>query len=134
MKPRTKKLARFRAIMVSVVISTISGVTPQSFTKVHHATLINLSEPHWLSCVCVCEVLYRTEALPLNMMAIILTIVHAAHEPDTIEVTKTKLVAWRNGIYAIVPSIIINVKVARDEFRFECIDHLWANVKVREDG
>lgn len=71
---------------------------------------------------------------PLNLLVETLASVHAAHDPEKGERTNHHVVGWRNRIYGIVPSILLNMKNSADRFDLVCIDYFWANVKVREGG
>ena len=132
MKPKRKELARFRAITASIVISVISRFAPHSFNDVQHATLMDLSEHHWL--LSVCKALDRSRNLPISLVIKLIASVHAAYDLEDIDTTKTNLVAWRTGIYGIFPSILLTMQVSQTDLGFVCIDRFWANVKVREDG
>ena len=132
MKPKRKELARFRAITASIVISVITRFTPHTFNKVQHATLMDLSEQYWLQSTC--KTLDSREDLPVNSVVRLLASVHAAHDFEHTNETRSKLVAWRNGIYGIFPSLLLTMQVSPVDLEFICIDGFWANVKVREDG
>ena len=73
-------------------------------------------------------------SIPLNLLVETLASVHAAHDPKKGERTNHHVVRWRNGIYSIVPSILLNIKNSAHRFDLVCIDYFWANIKVREDG
>ena len=66
-----------------------------------------------------------------------LAIVHAAYDPPgshkDIPDVDEKILAWRNGIYGVVPALLLNMSVLKEELPLVCIDYFWANVKVLED-
>ena len=139
-KAKYKELARFRAITASIVISIVSRFAPTSFKLVHHATVLDLSSPFWLSMMC--NVIDKAEGssswIPLCEAVVTLAIVHAAYDPPGFrkglpDVDKN-IIAWRNGIYGVVPALLLNMSVLKEELPLVCIDYFWANVKVLEDG
>ncbi|KAI4232180.1 MAG: hypothetical protein L6R40_007495 [Gallowayella cf. fulva] len=140
MRPERKELGRYRALVASIVISIISRFAPKDFENMHHATTMDLSDSHWLSSICT--VLDRNEAFNISTVVTLLAEIHAAHNHDRIEASKEhgiesskrNVVAWRNGIYSVLPSFLLNMTIAADGFHFVCLDHFWANVKVGEDG
>ena len=138
-KAQYKELARFRAITASIVISIVSRFAPTSFKQVHHATQLELNSPEWLSTMC--NVIDRAEGLSsikLCQAIVTLAIVHAAYDlpglrRDTLDINQD-IIAWRNGIYGVVPALLLNMSVLKEELPLVCIDYFWANVKVSEDG
>ena len=139
-KAKYKELARFRAITASIVISIVSRFAPTSFKLVHHATVLDLSSQFWLSMMR--NVIDRAEGSSSSIMlceaVVTLAIVHAAYDPPAFrkglpDVDK-KIIAWRNGIYGVVPALLLNMSVLKEELPLVCIDYFWANVKVLEDG
>ena len=135
-----KELARFRAITASIVISIVSRFAPTSFKQVHHATMLDLNSSFWLSMMC--NVIDRAEGPSSSIMlceaVVTLAIVHAAYDPpgfhNDIHNIDRNIIAWRNGIYGVVPALLLNMSVLKEELPLVCIDYFWANVKVLEDG
>ncbi|KAL8995033.1 MAG: hypothetical protein Q9169_005159 [Polycauliona sp. 2 TL-2023] len=134
MKPKRQELGRFRAITAAVAISIISRFAPETFKTAHHATALDLSLPDWLSSVCT--ILDQEKSLPISMVVTLLASVHAAHDLDGIDALArtNNIIAWRNGIYSVVPSLLLDMEISKSCFHFVCLDVFWANVKVREDG
>ena len=136
MKPNKKELARFRAITASIIIAIVSRFAPISFRNAHHTTMLDISSPDWLDIMC--KLIDNGGSvgfsIPLNPLVEALASVYTAHDPEKGERTNPRVIAWRNGIYGIVPSVLLNMKVSADRFDLVCIDYFWANVKVREDG
>lgn len=139
-KAQYKELARFRAITASILISIVSRFAPTSFNKVHHATMLDLSSPFWLSMMC--NVIDRAEGSSSSILlceaVVALAIVHAAYDPpgfhkDIHNIDKD-IIAWRNGIYGVAPALLLNMSVLKEELPLVCIDYFWANVTVPEDG
>ena len=136
MQPNETKLGRFRAITASVAISIISRFAPGTFKTAHHATLLNLSQPGWLSSVC--SVLDLDDSFRVPTVVALLASVHVgvyvAHRRESIPAAGTDVIAWRNGIYSVIPSLLLDMKLSPETFEFVCLDHFWANVKARENG
>lgn len=145
MKPKAsyKELARFRAITASIVISIVSRFAPTSFKLVHHAIELDLSQTDWLSMMC--NFIDRAEgssssisSIKLCEAVLALAIVHAGYVHGGVHLGiqdfNNYIIAWRNGIYGVVPALLLNMSVLKEELPLVCIDYFWANVKVREDG
>ena len=136
-KAKHKELARFRAITASIVISIVSRLAPTSFKTVHHATILDISDSHWLSMMCNIMDGVGDSTIKLHEAVVTLAIVHAAYYPPVdkdIKDLNHNIVAWRNGIYGIVPALLLNMSVLKEVLPFVCIDYFWANVSVLEDG
>ena len=138
-EPRNLGLARFRAISACVVISIISRFAPSSFHCVHHATTMDLSMPHWLENVAgkLDAKLSGDGRFHTSSIVSLLALVHAGDDAEDFQEmhsTNRSNVAFRKGIYGIIPSFLLNMEISRDGFEYVCIDYFWANVKVPEHG
>ena len=136
MQPDETKLGRFRALNASVAISITSRFTPGSFKTTHHATMLNLSQQEWLSTVC--SVIDLDDAFPIPTVVALLASVHtsfyAAERRNSIPAASTDIIAWRNGIYSVIPSLLLDIKLTPNHFESVCLDYFWANVKANENG
>ncbi|KAL8949163.1 MAG: hypothetical protein Q9222_004712 [Ikaeria aurantiellina] len=130
------ELARFRAITASIVVSIASRLAPFSFKTVSHATVMELDDEGWVSNICTIldNEMSTGTRLHMGIAIVILATVHAAHQPDDLEKANSEIVGWRNGIYGIVPDLLLAMAINTPKMHLECIDYFWANVKVREDG
>ncbi|KAL8708587.1 MAG: hypothetical protein Q9220_006523 [cf. Caloplaca sp. 1 TL-2023] len=130
------ELARFRTITATIAISIASRLAPDSFKNVSHATVMELDDESWVSNICkvLDNHMGTGSQLQLQLAIVILASVHAAHEPIDIEKVNTKIVGWRNGIYGIVPDLLLTMAMDSPSMHLVCIDYFWANVRVREDG
>ncbi|KAL8757670.1 MAG: hypothetical protein Q9199_002051 [Rusavskia elegans] len=135
-KPGRPELARFRAVTAAIAISIASRLAPSSFKNVSHATVMELDDEHWVSelCTLLDNHMDSGSGLPLRFAIFILAAVHAAHEPIDSEKTNGKIIGWRNGVYGIVPDLLLGMAIYSPRMHLVCIDYFWANVKVREDG
>ena len=138
-KAECKELARFRAITASIIISIVSRFAPTSFKHVHHATILDISTSDWLSMMCkaVDRAGSSNPSIKLYEAVVALAIVHAAYEPPLnkdIQDFHSSIVAWRNGIFGVVPALLVDMNVLEEELPLVCIDYFWANVSVLEDG
>ncbi|KAL8947034.1 MAG: hypothetical protein Q9222_006640 [Ikaeria aurantiellina] len=127
------RLARFRAITACVAISIISLFAPETFKEVYHATKLCLNMPGWLSRVC--SVLDLDDAFSLPTVVMLLAQVHIGISAGgEYPAASTEAIAWRKGIYSVIPSMLLDMKLSSKEFQFVCLDRFWANVKTEEDG
>lgn len=129
--PHKKELGRFRAIVASVAISIISRFASKTFKDARHATTLDISWPEDLSSIC--KVLDQ-DKIATHQVVKLLASIHAARDFDEFDKMTTNLVAWRNGIYGVIPSLLFDMKPSPNGFEFVCLDQFWANVKVRENG
>lgn len=135
MRPDETKLARFRAVTASVAISIISRFAPGTFKTAHHATQMMLSSYYWLSNVC--SVLDPDDTFPITTVVTLLANIHSgSHSLPTEKIPSAaaEMIAWRKGMYSVIPSLLFDMKLSPDKFEFVCLDHFWANVKASEDG
>lgn len=133
MQPDAKKLGRFRAITASVAISIISRFASETFETVHHATRLNLSLPGPLTLLC--RVLDQDDFFPMATVVALLASVHAGiHTPEEMPAASTEIIAWRQGIYSVVPSLLLDMKVSRESPQPVCFDRFWANVNTEYNG
>ena len=129
------ELARFRAITAAIAISIAGRLAPFNFKNVFHSTVMELDDGFRLTEVCTVldNHMDTGSRLPMGTAIAILAAVHAAHE-DGFERHKDRIIGWRNGIYGIVPDLLLKMTIDSPRIHLVCIDYFWANVKVREDG
>ena len=141
----SKELGRLRATNASVVISIISRFAPDTFASTRHATDLDLFDQGWLSEMC--EFLDRVKNPSLPEVVYMLAGIHVGPLERTAEklglgfeklssrgYKGSKTVAWRDGIYSVVPSFLLQQDLRADNIRFVCLDQFWANVRTRDDG
>lgn len=128
-------LAHFRVLSAAIVISITARLADGTFEAVSHSTQLELSnEDVWLEPMCkVLDGAYGS-GLGLHKAVSVLAAVHAAHQPELIKNCDSRVLAWRRGVYAVVPSILLNMTPTQEAIGFRCLDRFWANVTVREDG
>ena len=141
----SKELGRLRATNASVVISIISRFAPDTFASTRHATDLDLFDQEWLSEMC--EFLDRVKNPSLPEVVYMLAGMHVGPlertaEPIGVSFEKlssrgyknSKIVAWRDGMYSVLPSFLLQQDLRPDRIRFVCLDQFWANVITRDDG
>lgn len=50
------------------------------------------------------------------------------------EIRTSDRIAWRRGIFSVVPSFLFHMDLSPENVQFICSDQFWANVKTKEDG
>jgi len=127
-------LALFRVISAAIVLAMASRLTEATFESVQHSITLELGNEGWL--IPMCNVLDGaiSSALGLHHVVSVLAAVHTGYDPDLIQSCSSKIIAWRRGIFAVVPSILLSMKPTQEAIGFQCLDQYWANVAVREDG
>lgn len=127
-----KPVEHFRVITAALVISITSRIAPHGFNEVHHSTLLDLETPTWLSKACPC--IDRNGTLGYHWAIAIVAAVHAAYSPFYIENTTEELVAFRQGIFAVLPSLLLDMRPSADAPQLRCTNDFWANLQSRPDG
>ena len=131
-----KFLALFRVLTASIIISVWGRLAGNDFESIRHATTLSLNDPMWLENTC--EILNKNLLSGLNVYDVAhgVAVVHAAANPETRnDFNQTnKVIGWRNGTYAVIPAIILEMAPTRDALGFRCVDYYWANSMVHSDG
>jgi hypothetical protein len=129
-----EELVHFRVVTASVAISIASRLAPKDFATVRHSAQLDLCFPLWLKQVCKVIDQAQGGTVELHKAIGVLAAVHVGLNPGSIEASDKNNIAWREGIYAIVPSLLLTMDLNEDVLQLQCIDRFWANVKVRRDG
>lgn len=129
-----EEVAHFRVITASIAMSVASRFAPKGFANIRHSSKLDLCFDFWLKQVC--KVIDQTQGgtVELHKVIGVLAAVHAGQSPVSIEHSNNSIIAWRQGIYAIAPSLLLSMDPDEDTVQLQCIDRFWANVKVRQDG
>lgn len=132
-----EELSMFRAITAAIVVSVVSRLAPKDFKTMRHCTLLELSWDRWLieNCAVVNKALShrrRRKGLVLKKVASLIAVVHAG-APD-LEKPNSELVGWRHGIYAVLPSVLVEMDPSRDAVGMQCLDVFLGNVRVHANG
>ena len=131
-----EQLARFRAVTAMIIISIAGRLAPETFAAVRHATVLDLSLDTWIAHLSKIINDAFSSSLSLSAAVRILAAVHTGHGPGSSpeEEDHDLLVGWRQGVFAIMPSLVMHMNMNQKAFGLECIEMFWANVKVREAG
>lgn len=133
-KTTTKSLIHFRAMTASIVIAMAGRLALHSFDKCHHLTKINLTGDDWLKSMCR-ELDQLNSSITMRQGALILAAVHAGAEPTAAFKTDSQsVIGWRQGIYAVIPSLLAEMAPTRDAVGLMCVDEFWGNAFVYDDG
>ena len=124
----------FRAITAAIVISIVSRLAPDGFKETQHAISLTLTHSGWLDEMCKPLDQAFVSGLKYNQIVSVLAIIHSARDPEKAFETNKSIVAWRSGIYSVVPSLLLSMNASPSAVTPQCTDVYWANVKVREDG
>ena len=142
----SKELGRFRATNASIVIAIISRFAPSTFASTRHATDLDLYDKFWLSDMC--EFLDQVKKPSYGEIVYALAQIHIGPALEGVDenmgLSFTKLssrankrqnaIAWREGMYSVVPSLLLRQDLSPENIELVCLDHFWANVRTRQDG
>lgn len=132
-----ESLAMFRAITAAIAISFASRLTPRNFKTTRHCASLELDNGVWLEHICEVadKVMSDIEPEPLQFEQAIFAVatIHTAADPECIRKADYQLIGWRNGIYAIVPPLLVDMAPVSEAVGIQCLDNFLANVMVNSD-
>ena len=126
--PERRELARFRGVTVAIMIAIAGRLAPRTFTTTRHCIALNLYDDLWLSETCrfFDRSVAPTAGMEFGLAVILLAKIHCAQEPENMKSLGARSggnrVAWRNGIYGIVPSLLFDMSANKAECELVCID------------
>ena len=131
-----RDLVIFRVITTSIALAMASRLTGNDFRTVQHSICIDLAGGSWPDTICPKLDESYSGRLDLNGAVFILAAVHAGCPDQLAEHRDVKddLVGWRNGIYAVIPSVILEMAVVPQAIGLRCYEGFWANTAVRSTG
>ena len=124
----------FRAVTTAIVISGLSRYGAHGFKESQHAISLDLKFSFWLDSMCKALDQALGSGLQYHQVISALAVIHSAQEEEHVLEKDHRTVAWRSGVYSVVPSLLLSMNASPDAVAPQCIDRYWANVKVREDG
>jgi hypothetical protein len=131
-----RDLVIFRVITASIAISIAARLAENNFKVTQHSICLDLVGGSWLETICSLLDESFSARLSLNDAVFVLAAVHAGCSDALAEHqdVKDELVGWRNGVYAIVPSVILEMGVIPQAIGLRCYEGFWANAIVRKTG
>jgi hypothetical protein len=117
-----EELTRFRVITACVAISIASWFAPKGFASTRHSTKQGLCFPTWLRQVCRVIGQAPGGTIELHKAIGVLVAVHAGGDLVSIEASDKRIIAWRRGIYTVVPSLLLTIDLGEDVPGLQCID------------
>ena len=124
----------FRAVTAAIAISIASRFGAATFKESQHAVSLSLTSSGWLNCMCKTLDRALVSGLKYNKIVAALAVIHSAQDPEEALEANHSVVAWRCGIYSVVPSLLLSMRASPDAIAPRCIDSYWGNVNVRENG
>lgn len=124
----------FRAVTAAIVISIASRFGAPNFRESQHAISLSLTNSGWLDCMCKALDRALASGLKYNEIVAALAVIHSAQDPEEALQAKSSVVAWRCGIYSVVPSLLLSMRASPEAIAPKCIDTYWANVIAQENG
>ncbi|KAL1613946.1 hypothetical protein SLS54_010156 [Diplodia seriata] len=129
-----------RVITASVILSVADRLAPDSFDTCRHSCKFSLADPDWLDQMAplVDRILASHNSVRLQQAVAVLAVVHSAapHEnfDDKYTMDYARLIGWREGTYAVVPSLLLQWAPVKESLGLHCMDKFWANAVVYSDG
>ena len=123
----------FRAVTAGIAISIASQFAAEGLGKGQHAISLDLTMLGWLEWTCGTLDQALVSGLKYSQVVSALAVIHSAQVPESAFQLRDAVVAWRFGIYSVVPSLLLSMKASPEAVAPKCIDSYWANVKVQGD-
>jgi hypothetical protein len=134
----TKEVANFRVLTASILFAVSSLLGGKDFSKLQHVTSIDMSFSAfgWISVAL--ELLDKglIDSLPLGRAIDIVAGVHAGAIP--VRTSQSDIenysIGYRNGIYAVLPSLLFAMKPVQEALGLRCVDQFYGTIPVHPDG
>lgn len=124
----------FRVVSAAIVISVVGLLDREGFEKSQHSISLELTSSEWLKWMCKLLDPALSSGMEYNKAVSAFAAVHCAQDPEEVWNRTDRAIAWRNGIYAVMPSLLQSIRPSRDAVALRCVDSYWANVRTRKDG
>jgi hypothetical protein len=136
-QPLPNALARFRGITTSILLSIACMLGGKDFDTLQHATLLDLVKPGQIAKMCEhLDNALSSTGIPMWKAAIIVATFHSASNPSFLKEfpPEKHYIGARNGIYAVLPAVLLEMAPNRDALGFRCVDKFYCNLPVHPDG
>jgi hypothetical protein len=130
------EISRYRAITACIVIAITSCLAADSFPTVLHQTVLQLMESSWIDAMCHTVDRLASGQISLNSAVIQLAALHAGRDPSSHEeeTSINPTIGYRNGIFSILPTLLLKMEPTAASLGFSCGDRFFANLALLEDG
>jgi len=98
---------------------------------------MDLSSSSWLEGPCEAINLGFSSSLSMDKAVALLATIHIGHKLEESPLEKPKnnqVIGCQNGIYCILPSLLLEMKPSAASLTLACKDVFYANVRVHHDG
>jgi hypothetical protein len=133
LKTSSNSIMLFRAATASIIIAMAAKLSGDTFKDCQHLTRLRLTTDDWIKPMCNC-LDGSANYLSLKQAVILLAAVHTGAEPIAFQSQDSRIIGWRDGIYAVLPSLLIEMRPATEAVGLRCIDSFWGNCLAYEDG
>ena len=137
LKPeKAEELAWFRIVTASIIVC-IAGLLSEGFRTSSHVTQMHLGSSIWLDPITDRIDKQITSGLSFYDAAIIVGTVHSAVKVRTLDVEQNErayILGFRYRLFAVVPSLLVNMTPTRACVGISCLDKFIANIPVFPDG
>ena len=138
------ELIRYRIITASILLAVIGRLAGPGFDNLRHATTLNLAAPNWITKITQCVNYGMEHGFPIYIAVALIASIHCGVDPeelgegfltsDATESLNGEVIGWRNGIYAVVPSLLFEMAPTLKAVGFRCSDTFIGNLPVHDKG
>ncbi|RFU34496.1 hypothetical protein B7463_g1877, partial [Scytalidium lignicola] len=134
----TEEEAQFRTTTTAIIICLVSRLCVTDFKSVRHSTCLELLSRFGQDQICGIINHGFSSSLSLNEAVGLIAIIHTGIM-NLSKVLKRidsadRVIGWRNGIYCVLPSLLLNMKPSASSVAMECKDVFFANIRTHNDG
>lgn len=133
-------LVLFRVVTAGIIIAVVSTLAGADYWSMTHASMINLDDESWLDNIARLLDKGLSSSLPMAQAVSLVASIHCAMDlsefatSDTGVKVDTNIIGARTGIYAVIPSLFLNMSPGPEALGLVCVDQFVGNIPVHRDG
>lgn len=129
----SQDIVRFREYTAAILISLIASLSRDDFRNFKHTTSLDLTNDVDLEEGCDFVDRSFSKFVEFNEAVQLLAAIHAAQDFDFNDLGRSNIVGWRNGIYSVLPNLLLDMKPTAESITLACHDVYYANIRVHDD-
>ncbi|KFY05741.1 hypothetical protein V492_08323 [Pseudogymnoascus sp. VKM F-4246] len=127
-------IVRFRECTAAILISLIASLSRDDFRKFKHSTMLDLSHSVDLEQGCRFTDRSFSSSVKFDEAVQLLATIHAARRVEFSDSDPDRIIGWRNGIYCVIPNLLLDMRPTAESITLACRDVFYANIRVHDNG